>query len=77
MRGGREDSGSLQCGVFFFFLTTHKHKTYCAIKKERKLSPWLVCLSGSSIHPPENLKVGFPVRAQAWVVGQVPAWEAC
>ena len=37
--------------------------------------PWLVWLSGLSASlQTEGLLVGFPVRAHAWVAGQVPSW---
>ena len=36
--------------------------------------PWLVWLSGLSARlPTKESLVQFPVRAQAWVVGQVPS----
>ena len=36
---------------------------------------WLVWLSGlSAILQTERLLVRFPVRAHAWVAGQVPGW---
>ena len=37
--------------------------------------PWLVWLSGLSASLwTQRLSVGFPLRAPAWVVGQVPGW---
>ena len=37
--------------------------------------PWLVWLSGLSTSlQTEMLPVQFPVRARAWVAGQVPSW---
>ena len=30
------------------------------------VAQWIEC-------PPENQRVGFPIRAYAWVVGQVPS----
>ena len=37
--------------------------------------PWLVWFSGLGIVPQsERLLVRFPVRAHAWVVGQVLSW---
>ena len=39
------------------------------------MMPWLVWLSGlSAILQTERSLVQFPVRARAWVVGQVPSW---
>ena len=37
---------------------------------EKYLQPWLVWLSGLNI---KGLPVQFPVRAHAWVAGQVPS----
>ena len=37
--------------------------------------PWLVWLSGLSANlQNKGLLVRFPVRAHAWVAGQVPSW---
>ena len=46
----------------------------CSVNRcEKKPAPWLVWLRGLSTLPPTGRsRVGFPVRAQAWVVGQVP-----
>ena len=55
-----------------FFPSTCKHEFTSNIKKERK--PWLVWLSGLSTGlRTKGSLVGFPVRAHAWVVGQVPS----
>ena len=44
-------------------------------KNKNKNMPWLVCFSGLSAGlRTERLQVRFPVRARAWVVGQVPIW---
>ena len=41
----------------------------------RKKHPWLVWLSGLSIGLwTKRSQVQFPVRAHAWVAGQVPSW---
>ena len=38
--------------------------------------PWLFWLKGlSATMWTERLLVQFPVRAHAWVAGQVPSWE--
>ena len=40
-----------------------------------KLEPWMVGLGGlSAILRTEGSFVQFPVRARAWVTGQVPSW---
>ena len=42
--------------------------------KEKALAPWLVRLGGLSAGlRTKGSPVGFPVRARAWVIGQVPA----
>ena len=42
--------------------------------KNKKKMPWLMWLSGlSAVLRSKVLLVGFPVRALAWVVGQVPS----
>ena len=42
-------------------------------KKEKANKPWLVCLSGLSTSlRTKGWQVRFPVRAHAWVAGQVP-----
>ena len=41
-----------------------------------KAEPWLVWLTGLSAGlQTERSMVRFPVRAHAWVVGQVPSWR--
>ena len=40
-----------------------------------EVGPWLVQLSGLSTCLRAKMSpAGFPVRARAWVVGQVPSW---
>ena len=53
----------------------------CVQKYLYSIAPWLVWLSGLSVSLwTERLTVQFPVRAHAWVAGQVPSrgrtWEA-
>ena len=46
------------------------------INKKRNVWPWLVWLSGLSTGLwTKGSPVQFPVRAHAWVVGQIPSWE--
>ena len=43
--------------------------------KENKVWPWLVWLSGLNAGlQTKRSPIRFPVRAHAWVVGQVPSW---
>ena len=43
--------------------------------QECKLEPWLVWLAGLRVGlKTKRLPVQFPVRTQAWDVGQVPSW---
>ena len=60
------------CGKMNWCFVTlcNTHKNYCIIM------PWLVWLSGLSASLWTKMSlVWFPVRAHAWVVGQVPGWE--
>ena len=48
------------------------------IKFKRHFSPWLVRLSELSASlQTKGSPVQFPVRAHAWVAGQVPSWGVC
>ena len=48
---------------------------YCCLKEE--VYPWLVWLSGlSTCLRTERSLVRSPVRAHAWVAGQVAGWES-
>ena len=59
------------------FLCSNKVKILYYIKIDLTLS-WLVWLSGLSTSlQTEGSSVQFPVRAHAWVVGQVPQCGAC
>ena len=59
--------------ILFFFLVKFLYLVY-TIKKGRDML-WLVQLSGLSVgQQTKGLPVRFPVRAHAWVVGQVPSW---
>ena len=45
------------------------------MNKGGKNMPWLVWLSGLNVIPQTKRSlVRFPVRAHAWVAGQVPGW---
>ena len=47
----------------------------CACSKMITIMPWPAWLSWLNVVPPsERLLVRFPVRAHAWVVGQVPSY---
>ena len=63
--------------AFFVFLVPSR---VCDQLKNNKLQPWLVWLSGLSASLWTNgSPVRFPVRAHAWVAGQVPSgsvWKA-
>ena len=55
--------------------TTPKHIIIKMPNLKIKREPWLVQLSGLSAGlRTKALLVRFPVRAHAWVVGQVPGW---
>ena len=58
-------------------IKTIRHHLACvrvAIIKKKK-DPWLVRLSGLSTGlQTKGLLVRYPVKAHAWVVGQVPSW---
>ena len=59
---GNEDWGS------------HYRKQYGVYSKNYKWRPWMVWLSGLSAGlQTKGLLVPFPVRAHAWVMGQVPS----
>ena len=46
--------------------------------RKENIAPWLVWLSGLSASVrTKELPVQFPVRACAWVVGQVPGGDVC
>ena len=60
--------------LHFLFLDTPECIYYSKIKLTK---PWLVWLSRLSTSlPTKGLLVRFPVRAHAWVTGQVPS-EGC
>ena len=55
------------------------HHTYSFPSKKKMYTlPWLVWLSGLSTGLwTKGSPVWFPVRAHAWVAGQVPSWGVC
>ena len=56
--------------------TSHTYTYMCIVgtDKEYRLLPWLVRLSGLSASlQTKGSPVQFPVRAHAWVAGQVPS----
>ena len=65
-----------------WFYRSYRRMTYnqfllffCWVLKIPTVQPWLVCLSGLGVIPrTERSLVRLPVRARAWVVGQVPSW---
>ena len=63
--------------LYFFLLTILRRKDKTSKVEEElqnKYLPWLVWLSGlSAILWTKGSLVRFPVRAHAWVVGQVPS----
>ena len=68
---------------FLYFPNHLKHFTslaysvhLLAFSKCKNNQPWLVCLSGLSAGlQTKRSPVRFPIRAHAWVVGQVPSQE--
>ena len=46
------------------------------VHRENNIEPWLVWLGGlsASLQTKGSL-VRFPIRAHAWIAGQVPSWE--